>query len=145
MLSTPIVIVIVAVILLILIVLGYYFGWFSAIRTILTGGTASNGSTSDIVALSQQIRCPECPKTLDINGQISGDNEMLKLMVKYLTLVIRKNDAEKELFKLEKGHHQVFHSPRIDQINNQLALFKGQIIGDPRKLQYFQENLDLMV
>lgn len=89
--------------------------------------------------------CPACPTMPDPNKSVMKENELLKSMSKYLTLIIRKNSAEKELYRLENGHHRVFHSPRIDQINNQLALFKGQIKKDPNKLQFFEENLDLLI
>jgi hypothetical protein len=73
----------------------------------------------------------------------SQECEHYKLLAKYLTLILRKRDAEKELFRLEYGHARVYNSPRLERINKQIKMFKDRIKADPDTLTFFQENLDL--
>lgn len=152
MIVTIIIIIVLSLAILGLVYYTYSQGMFGSSST--SSSTKINGSNSYGSATQEGFecpkcpecpRCPECPKQLDPNESLQKQNEMMKSMIKYLTLIIRKNDAEKELFRLEHGHHRVFHSPRIDTINNQIALFKTQIKKNPDKLQFFEENLDLLI
>ena len=80
--------------------------------------------------------------TLD---ECARENEHLKMLAKYLILVVRKNGAERELFRMEHGYARVFESPRLQTIHKQIAMMKKQIKSDPEILQFFQENLDLVL
>jgi len=71
------------------------------------------------------------------------ENTNLKLMAKYLTLVLRKRDAEKELYRLAQGHSRVYHSPRLDLLDKQIYSLKKEIQKDPKTLNFFKFNLDL--
>ena len=71
------------------------------------------------------------------------ENANLKLLAKYLTLLIRKNEAERELYTIETGKREVYHSPRLVQLNKQITVFKQKIRDNPDALKYFNENLDI--
>ena len=73
----------------------------------------------------------------------STENKYLRLMVKYLTLLLRRRDAEKELYRLAQGHSQVYHSPRIDVLDKQIYEIKKMVQKDPKTLDFFKLNLDL--
>lgn len=74
---------------------------------------------------------------------LATENANLKLLAKYLTLLLRKNEAEKELYTLQTGKRQVYNSPTLLQINKKLTEFKQTIRDDPTALKYFNENLDI--
>lgn len=80
-----------------------------------------------------------------ISGSISNELEHYKLLSKYLTLILRKKDAQDELFKLEQGYARVYHSPRLDKINRQIYSFQKMIKKEPNTLKFFEENLDLTI
>lgn len=73
------------------------------------------------------------------------ENRNLRLMVKYLTLILKRHDAEKELYRLAQGHSQVYHSPRIDVLDKQIYQMKKVIKEDPKTLNFFKLNLDLVI
>lgn len=83
------------------------------------------------------------PLTAPLDCQ--SENQKLKLMVKYLTLALKRGDAEKELYRLAQGHAQVYHSPRIDVLDKQIYDFKQMIKKDPQTLNFFKLNLDLII
>ena len=74
-------------------------------------------------------------------GDLVEENANLKLLAKYLTLIIRKNEAQKELYTIETGKRQVYNSPTLVQLNRQLTVFKEKIRSNPSALKYFDENL----
>lgn len=75
----------------------------------------------------------------------SNEVENLKMLSKYLLLIIRQRDAQDDLYKLSNGHARVYHSPKLDLINKQIADFKERIRKDPETLRYFTDNIDLMI
>ena len=81
-------------------------------------------------------------------GSQSGDSVMtensnLKLLSKYLTLLLRKNEAEKELYTIQTGKREVYNSPTLVQLNKKITEFKQTIRNNPDALKYFNENLDI--
>ena len=80
--------------------------------------------------------CPVCPPNQ------SKDVENLTLLSKYLTLIIRKNEVQDEIFRLQQGHARVYTSPKLELINRQIAEFKTRIKDDPITQRFFQDNLD---
>lgn len=86
-------------------------------------------------------------RTVALVENMNGNNETenLRLLAKYLTLIIRKNEAEKELYTIETGKRQVFNSPTLVQLNKQITLFKERIRENPSALKYFEENLNIML
>lgn len=83
-----------------------------------------------------------------MDGSIGGsdlttENANLKLLAKYLTLLLRKTEAEKELYTIETGKRQVYNSPTLAQLNKKITEFKQTIRGNPDALKYFNENLDI--
>lgn len=120
MVETDKVILVVTIILLVVMIMTLYFAW---------------------VASSPFIpACPPCPK-IDTNALYSKEVENLKEMVNYLILVIKKYDAEKELYKLSNGYHQVYNSPKLDSIQREIARIKDKVKKDPTALDFFEKNL----
>jgi len=76
-------------------------------------------------------------------GDLSTENANLKLLAKYLTLIIRKSEAQKELYTIETGKRQVYNSPTLVQLNRQITIFKEKIRSNPNALKYFDENLNI--
>jgi hypothetical protein len=89
----------------------------------------------------------ECPKIEcgDPNKMVSEENHNLKLLAKYLTILIRIKEAEEEMYRTQTGRHRVFHSPRLVQLKKQSLVFKQKIQNDPKALKYFNDNLDLLL
>ena len=79
------------------------------------------------------------------NNDCATENANLKMLAKYLTLVLRKRDAEKELYRLAQGHAQVYHSPRLDLLDKQIYSLKKEIQKNPKTLNFFKLHLDLMI
>lgn len=73
------------------------------------------------------------------------ERDNLKLLAKYLTLLIRKNEAEQELYTLQTGKRQVFNSPRLVMLNQQLTIFKKKVRENKEALKFFNDNLDILV
>jgi hypothetical protein len=76
-------------------------------------------------------------------GDLVSENANLKLLAKYLTLIIRKSEAQKELYTIETGKRQVYNSPTLVQLNRQITIFKEKIRSNPSALKYFDENLNI--
>jgi hypothetical protein len=96
-----------------------------------------------------KIECPivECPKIEcgDPNKTVSEENNNLKLLAKYLTILIRIKEAEEEMYQTQTGRRRVFHSPRLVQLKKQSLVFKQKIQNDPKALKFFNDNLDLLL
>jgi hypothetical protein len=73
------------------------------------------------------------------------ETDKLKLLIKYLVLIIRQRDAQDELYKLANGNARVYHSPRLDVIDKEIYDFKRRIKSNQKLLQYFKDNVDLML
>lgn len=85
---------------------------------------------------------PQCPPCIN---KIPQETENLQLLVKYLSLVIKKNESEKELFRLSNGFHQVYNSPKLDLINKEIKSIKEEVRSDNSKLSFFKNNLDNII
>jgi hypothetical protein len=85
------------------------------------------------------------PKTKTPPVPFDPNEDRYKLLSKYLILVLRKYNAQEDLYKLTNGHAQVFQSPRLDHLNHQIAEFKKRIKSNPETLQFFTDNLDLII
>ena len=77
------------------------------------------------------------------SNDMGTENANLKLLSKYLTLLLRKNEAEKELYTIQTGKRQVYNSPTLVQLNKKITEFKQTIRNNPNALKYFNENLDI--
>jgi hypothetical protein len=91
--------------------------------------------------------CPECPTLECPNPDVALEkrNDHLTDMVKYLTLIVRKNYARDELYKWNQAAHQVWNSPKIQTIEKQIRFMIEKIKSDPDKLKFFRENLDQVI
>jgi hypothetical protein len=74
---------------------------------------------------------------------LETENANLKLLAKYLTLLLRKNEAERELYTIETGKREVYYSPTLVQLNKKITEFKQTIRANSDALKYFNENLDI--
>lgn len=94
-----------------------------------------------------QMQCPkiECPMPKDPTEATKNENEHLRLLSKYLTILVRIKDAEEELYRTQSGRHRVYHSPRLVQLRKQMMIFKQKIQKDKTALQFFNDNLDLLM
>ena len=81
--------------------------------------------------------------TVGSSNDLGTENANLKLLAKYLTLLLRKNEAEKETYTMQTGKRQVYNSPTLIQLNKKLTEFKQTIRDNPGALKYFNENLDI--
>jgi hypothetical protein len=94
------------------------------------------------------VDCPPCPKCPpmpvypDPSTALLGENKNLKSMVRYLTLVLKKFEAEKELYKLSHGYHQVYNSPKMDYLKKEIRRMIQQIKGDPDATIFFERHLN---
>ncbi len=91
------------------------------------------------VPIIQAPVCPPCP----VSDTIETEN--LKDMVRYLTLVIKKYEAEKELYLLSNGYHQVYNSPKMEYLKKEISRTIDRIKNDPNKSVYFEQNLSNIV
>ena len=141
----------VLLLIVIILILCVKWGWlFSDNNELFDGSDAENKGNMDEIEkiITKCPTCPTCPTCPDCskqNEQVIHENKHLKLLSKYLTILVRKNEAERELYALQSGRRQVFHSPRIIQLNRQLTIFKKKIREDKNALQYFNDNLDLLL
>ena len=87
-------------------------------------------------------KIPECPPCIN---KVPDDTANLILLNKYLMLVIKKYDAEKELYRLMDGHHQVFNSPKLDLLNKEIKQLKEEVKSNKSTLSYFKTNLDNLI
>jgi hypothetical protein len=94
--------------------------------------------------------CPDCPKCPDcpiaqVQKTHSEETEYMKDMIKYLTLIIKRYEAEKELYVLSHGYAQVYNSPKMSYIKKELRRMKNNIKSNPQKLRYFEMNLNNVI
>lgn len=96
--------------------------------------------TSDILQVGTDIEFMDGSIS---SNDLTAENANLKLLAKYLTLLLRKNEAEKELYTIGTGKRQVYNSPTLVQLNKKIIEFKQTIRDNPTALKYFNENLDI--
>lgn len=89
--------------------------------------------------------CPPCPDCMKILKEIQKENGHLKEMVKYMSVIIRKNEAQKELYKWQQNAHRVFESPKIRTYNKQIDNIITNVKGDAEKLKFFEDNLNMLI
>ena len=78
---------------------------------------------------SNCIKCPPCPKFpgcpvtkfpngMSLEGCVihARENGYMKDMIRYLTLILKRYEAEKELYVLSHGYAQVYNSPKMEYI-----------------------------
>lgn len=88
------------------------------------------------------IGCPKCPDYPDPNPSFVEENNNLKAMVRYLTLIIKKYEAEKELYKLSHGYHQVYNSPKMEYLKKEIYRTIKRIKSSPSTTMFFQKHLN---
>lgn len=96
------------------------------------------------------IDCPPCPKLEasqypDPNRDLVNKNAQLSMMVRYLTLIIKKYEAEKELYKLSHGYHQVYNSPKMEYLKKEIHRMIQQIKSDPASSEFFSKHLNNII
>lgn len=87
-------------------------------------------------------KCPEMPEYPDPNSELLSQNDNLKAMVRYLTLIVKKYEAEKELYKLSHGYHQVYNSPKMEYLKKEIHRMIRRIKSDPGKTNFFEKHLN---
>lgn len=90
-------------------------------------------------------KCPDCPSIPDYpdpNSSLVEENKNLKAMIRYLTLIIKKYEAEKELYKLSHGYHQVYNSPKMEYIKKELHRIQKRVKSQPTTLSFFEQHLN---
>ena len=86
--------------------------------------------------------CPDCPKCPDANAALTAENTNLRLMVQYLTLIIKKYESEKELYRLAHGYHQVYNSPKMEYLKKEIYRTIQRVKANPSTLRFFERNLN---
>lgn len=90
--------------------------------------------------------CPDCNCTFpDVDASLKTENDHLKMMVKYMSIIIRKNEAEKELYKWSQGTHRVFNSPKIEQFEKQILAIREKVNSDELLQKFFEDNLNMLL
>ncbi len=89
-------------------------------------------------------KCPPC-NCPDVDAKLKEENDHMKVMIKYLIIVLRIRDAEQEVYKMTHGFSRTFNSPKLEQLRKQMAFFKNKIKGDPGLFRYFEENMNLVI
>lgn len=120
--------------------------------TAVTGYQSWNGTICPTPIIPA---CPPCPSIQSSSGTQSSiggggsdcttENANLKEMVRYLTLVIKKYEAEQELYKLSNGYHQVYNSPKMEYLRKEISRTIAKIKSDPNTAAYFEQNLSYVV
>lgn len=73
---------------------------------------------------------------------IQSKNDNLETMVRYLTLIVKKYEAEQELYRLSNGYHQVYNSPKMEYLRKEIRRMIEEIKADQSKATFFQKNLN---
>lgn len=90
-------------------------------------------------------KCPPCPNLSmpkDPCSQLQSKNDNLETMVRYLTLIVKKYEAEQELYRLSNGYHQVYNSPKMEYLRKEIRRMIEEIKADQSKATFFQKNLN---
>lgn len=130
---STVIIVLLLVVVAAIVILNAYFSW-------IRGGVG--GSIPQI-----SVDCPPCPKCppLPIYPEptqvVLGENKNLKSMVRYLSLVLKKFEAEQEIYKLSNGYHQVYNSPKMEYLKKEIYRMIKGIKADPEATLFFERNL----
>jgi len=86
--------------------------------------------------------CPVCPTVSEPGAKLASMNDNLETMVRYLTLIIKKYEAEKELYRLSHGYHQVYNSPKMEYLKKEINRMIQEIKKDDTKRSFFEKNLN---
>ena len=73
------------------------------------------------------------------------ENDYMKDMIRYMTLIIKRYEAENELYVLSKGYAQVYNSPKLDYIKNELRRMLKEVKANPKKRTFFEKNLNNII
>ena len=124
-----------AVLILVAVLGNTYIGWI-------------NGECPKPIIINDCPQCPQCPECAsypDPNTTLLKQNENLKMMVRYLTLVLKKLEAQKELYKLSHGYHQVYNSPKMEYLKKAIRKMKKEIKSDASTTMFFERNLNNII
>ncbi len=102
------------------------------------------------------IGCPSCPRCppspifpngLSMEGCVKNaeDNAYMKDMIRYLTLILKRYEAEKELYVLSNGYAQVYNSPKMDYLKKELHRMLKTVKENPKELAFFEKNLNNVI
>ena len=96
--------------------------------------------------------CPVCPEIrfpsgMTLEGCIKSNNEndYMKDMIRYLTMIVKRYEAEKELYVLSHGYAQVYNSPKMEYVKKELRRMKKKIKSDPKKTRFFEMHLNNII
>lgn len=121
---------------LIFVIVNVYFTIFGP------GGVAGKSIPQIAVDCPPCPKCPPMPVYPDPNTALVTENRNLKTMVRYLTLTLKKFEAEKELYKLSHGYHQVYNSPKMDYLKKEIRRMIQRIKQDPDAAVFFERHLN---
>ena len=99
----------------------------------------------DPIVIDNCPKCPDPPVYPDPNATLVEQNNNLKTMTRYLTLVIKKYDAEKELYKLSNGYHQVYNSPKMEYLKKEMHRMIQRIKTNPSQTMFFEQHLNGLI
>lgn len=99
------------------------------------------------------LSCPPCPTLprfpsgLSMESCVNNtqENEYMKDMIRYLTLILKRYEAEKELYVLSNGYAQVYNSPKLEYLKNELRRMLKVVKSDQNKRKYFEKNLNNVI
>ena len=128
----------------------YTFILILLVITIVFGWLMFNKSNCDIpLPCPPCPRCPECPivkfpSGLSLEGCIKNtkEAEYMREMIRYLTYIIKRYEAEKELYILSHGYAQVYNSPKMEYIKKELRRMLQSVKKDPEKIRFFEKHLN---
>ena len=116
-----------------------------------SGPNASKSNASEPTAntatspTAQNDNCPPCPVCPLTGSPASAVASNFALLSKYLTLIIKKNEAQDEIFHLAQGYARVYTSPKLELINRQISDMRKRVHADPSLQKFFEDNLDANV
>ena len=95
--------------------------------------------------------CPDCPPQRvcptrpELCQEVIQENNYLKDMVRYLTLILKRYEAEKELYTLSHGYAQVYNSPKMEYIKKELRRMLKYVKSDVQRKQFFEKHLNNVI
>lgn len=117
------------IVILIVLFANVYFSW-------------NRSKCPDPIVINDCPACPKCPKYPEPNEDLMNQNDSLKSMVRYLTLIVKKYEAEKEIYKLSNGYHQVYNSPKMEYLKKEIHRMIQRIKQDPNQTRFFEKHLN---
>ncbi len=98
-----------------------------------------------LILLSCLLLLKRIKEHFDASTTASSREQYLEDMVKYLTIIVTINSAQKELYKLDNGFAQTFSSPRLDALEKQRIFYIDKIKKNPDELAFFRTNLSVLL